>query len=600
MKRVISLALAVLLSSSVLFAQTTGASTSSSTTTPAKRRARRTRPAAAAATSPSVSAQIQELRNAIAQQQQQIQQLQQQLQQRDQAVQQAQQQLQQSESSASAAQTKADTAAAQSASAAETANSLKSDVSDLKQNAANAAITMQEDQKRIREATESPLAIHYKGITITPGGFLAAESVWRQHALAADINTPFNAIPFHGSSQSSLSEFFGSGRQSRVAMLAEGKLKEAKLSGYVEADFLSAGITSNNNQSNSYTMRQRQMWGQAAIHGWSFTGGQMWSLVTETKKGVDNRTEALPMTIDPQYAVGFSWARQYGFRIAKNLNDKAWLAFAVENAQTTLAAHGNASNFVLGSAGNGGGLYNSTANYSFNKAPDFVAKLAFEPGFGHYEIFALASEFRDRVFPNAPASAAGAFNDSKLGGGLGANARGSFAHKHIDIGVHVFGGNGVGRYGTGGLPDATVHPDGTLALLRSYQALGTLEFHHPKWDIYGNAGAEYASRNWRLNSAGKPVGYGSALFSNAGCGTETLPSAGNGFSPGALANCTGDTRNLIEGSFGFYYKPYTGDRGRIQFGPQYSYIVRNTWTGVGGQPHAIENMVLTSFRYYLP
>ena len=36
----------------------------------------------------------------------------------------------------------------------------------------------------------------------------------------------------------------------------------------------------------------------------------MWSLVTETKKGVDNRTEALPMTIDPQYTVGFSWARQ--------------------------------------------------------------------------------------------------------------------------------------------------------------------------------------------------------------------------------------------------------------------------------------------------
>jgi hypothetical protein len=34
-------------------------------------------------------------------------------------------------------------------------------------------------------------------------------------------------------------------------------------------------------------------------------------------------------------------------------------------------------------------------------------------------------------------------------------------------------------------------------------------------------------------------------------------------------------------------------------------VVRNTWAGVGapgitGEPHAIENMVLTSFRYYLP
>ena len=56
------------------------------------------------------------------------------------------------------------------------------------------------------------------------------------------------------------------------------------MTGYVEADFLGAGITSNNNQSNSYVLRQRQVWGQAALHnGWTFTGGQMWSLVTETK-----------------------------------------------------------------------------------------------------------------------------------------------------------------------------------------------------------------------------------------------------------------------------------------------------------------------------
>ena len=52
----------------------------------------------------------------------------------------------------------------------------------------------------------------------------------------------------------------------------------------------------------------------------------MWSLVTETKKGMDNRTEALPMTIDPQYNVGFSWARQYGFRVVTKFRQQvlAW------------------------------------------------------------------------------------------------------------------------------------------------------------------------------------------------------------------------------------------------------------------------------------
>ena len=66
-------------------------------------------------------------------------------------------------------------------------------------------------------------------------------------------------------------------------------------------------------------MRQRQFWAQAAFNnGFTVTGGQRWSLITETTKGMDNRTEALPMTIDAHYNVGFSWARQYGFRVTKN------------------------------------------------------------------------------------------------------------------------------------------------------------------------------------------------------------------------------------------------------------------------------------------
>ncbi len=79
-------------------------------------------------------------------------------------------------------------------------------------------------------------------------------------------------------------------------------------------------------------------------NGFTITGGQMWSLVTETKKGADNRTEALPLTIDPQYTVGFSWARQVRpSRIQKTFGDevKFTLAASVEGANTTLTVHGN-------------------------------------------------------------------------------------------------------------------------------------------------------------------------------------------------------------------------------------------------------------------
>lgn len=588
---------------------------------------------------PTVSEQLSEMKSAIDAQQQQIKQLSDLVQSRDQKIQQLEQRLDQNQTVAVQAQTKADTAVAQTAEQQQTVVALKSDVVDLKSNATNTAMTLQETQKNIKDAIESPMAIHYKGITITPGGFLAAESVYRNRALGADINTPFNSVNMPGAGQNDISEFFGSGRQSRISMLAEGKIATAKLSGYYEADFLSSGITSNNNESNSYTLRQRQVWGQAALDsGWSFTGGQMWSLVTETKKGVDNRSEALPLTIDPQYTVGFSWARQYGFRVAKNINNKLWLAASLENPQTTFTASNNAANFALGSVGNGSGLYNSgittcttslnasgapvttctnTANYSFNAMPDIIAKAAFEPRFGHYEVFGIFSRFRDRVYPcveylvpstlcgtTGAASAVGAYNDSRNAGGVGGNARVTM-FKHLDFGLHALYGNGIGRYGTSGLPDATINPDGTLAPLRSYQGLATLEYHTPRLDVYLNGGEEYVRRRYQVDPvSGKTVGYGAPGFNDSNCYSETVPSTGSGFNFGGLT-CSGQTQSTVEGTFGFWVRLYHGPKGRLQLGPQYSYLVRNAWVGTSSAgvfvaPHGIDNMFLTSFRYYLP
>jgi hypothetical protein len=569
---------------------------------------------------PITAADVQALRDAIAaqqhaleEQQQEIRQLREELHGKDQAVQQAQ-------AAASDAAGKADAAQAQSTQDQQTVTALKSDVADLKTGMASTVQTLQETQK---VASEPPTVIHFKGITLTPGGFLAAETVRRSRALGGDINTAFNSLSLPGASQSYVSEFFGSGRQSRVSLLAEGRLSIVKLSGYVETDFLSAGVTSNNNESNSYSLRQRQAWGQAAFdNGWSFTGGQMWSLVTETKQGMENRTEATPMTIDPQYHIGFSWARQYGVRLVKNFDNKVWFGVALENSQATVTTHNNGDNFLVGSAGTLSGLYNNQANYSFNPSPDIIAKMVFEPGFGHYEIFGVYSRFRDRIFPceetaasavcdgvTGP-SAIGATNDSKNGGGVGANIRWSMFNKHLDFGVHGFGGQGVGRYGTGGLPDASVHADGTLALLHNYQGLATLEWHGPKLDVYLNAGAEYAGREagFDPNTKNLYIGYGNPFFANYGCYSETVPTANSGFAPGSLANCTGDTRALTEGTVGFWYRLYNGPKGRIQWGPQFSYVNRATWADEahpaqcpnGCEPHGLDGMIFTSFRYYLP
>jgi hypothetical protein len=578
------------------------------------------------------AADVQALKDAIASQQAALAAQQQEIQQLRDVVQHKDQALQQVQSTATDAASKADAAQAQATQQQQAVAELKGDVSDLKTNVTNTVLSVQETQKNVTAAIENPASLHYKGITITPGGFLAAEFVRRNRALGGEA-TPFNSLTMPGASQSSISEFFGSGRQSRLSMLAQGQLSYVKLVGYYETDFLGVGTTSNPNQTNSYPLRQRQAWVQTAFNnGWTVTGGQMWTLLTETKHGVDNRTEATPMTIDPNYTVGFTFARQYGLRLSKNFNNKVWLAVSMENPQATLSTHTNGDNFLVGSAGAGGGLYNAgasasatgaaanLANYSFNPSPDILAKAVFEPGFGHYEIFGIYSRFRDRIFPCGELSATatcggssvagpnalGAYNSTANGGGFGVNARWSVDNKHVDFGIHAFGGRGEGRYAASGLPDASIHANGTFDLIRTYQGLATLEWHGPKLDIYANAGADYAGRAYDFDPiSGKYVGYGSPFASNTGCFTEIAPTVGSGFFPSGLSECTADTRVTSEATFGFWIKPYDGskekvNRGRIQFGPQFSYVDRYAWSGVGQTPHGLDGMIFTSFRYYLP
>jgi len=133
-------------------------------------------------------------------------------------------------------------------------------VTDLKGNQVSLATTVSDETAKIKKEIASPATLHYKGITLTPGGFTAGETVYRTKATGGDIPTAFSGIPYEGADAYRLSEFYGSARQSRVSLMAEGKTSWGTLRGYYEADWLGTGITSNNNQSNSYVLRQRVVW----------------------------------------------------------------------------------------------------------------------------------------------------------------------------------------------------------------------------------------------------------------------------------------------------------------------------------------------------
>jgi Skp family chaperone for outer membrane proteins len=589
------------------YAQTSG------TTPPAKKHAAAKKPAAPAG--PTVQQQIDDMKQQF---QGEIDGLKADLATKDEQLKQAQQAA--ADAQAAAAKAEADATAQQQAVTdnASAVTTLQSTVSDLKTNAVSLATTVSDETTNIKKAINNPDVLHFKGITLSPtGSFLAAETVWRQGATGGDINTPFTGVPLDNSQAAQLSEFQGSGRQSRLALKAVGKLPTFTLTGYYEMDWLSAGVTSNNNQSNSYTLRQRQLWADAKTNsGWDFSGGTGWSLVTETTAGLTRGTEILPATIDAQYEAGFVWGRQYSFRVSKDIGKAVFIGASVENAEMLNPSGQNTpTNYLFGSTGTGGGLYNLNANYSFNFTPDFVVKMAFQPGWGHWELFGIDRNFRDRIYPCATVTAtctvpttALPSNATATGAGIGGGFRGPLAGKYVTVGLKGLWGQGVGRYGSSTIADVTLRPNAMISPIHGFSALSTIELNPTaNFTAYFNYGGDYLARDYVLSGTTQ-VGYGTRATNMSGCLVEpTAVTAGaTGAAPVAPSNCGGSNKDVQEFTAGYWWNIHNSAKGRLRQGIQYSLFRRDLWSGAGGTAnpgngaHGDDNMIFTSLRYYLP
>jgi hypothetical protein len=444
---------------------------------------------------------------------------------------------------------------------------------------------------------EEPTSIHFKGLTLTPGGFLEGTMLVRTRNENADIANSYSVIPLNGSSNARLSEFRGTARNSEFSLLFQSAAGSTKLKGYVETDFLGAAPTANYVESNSWTPRLRQLWVEVdKPSGWVITAGQTWSLLTTNEHGIATLAELRPQTEDGQYVVGFNWTRQRAFRVTKNFNNKIWTAFAIEEPETTYSAAFVPAN-IMGlntspNAASGVNLLPFLANYSngfsTNPAPDLLAKVAFEPGWGHFEIKALGRFFRDRMASTATTNG---FTNTTEGYGVGFGALMPFAHKKLEMSLEGLLGQGIGRYGSSGLPDATLNPiTGELRPLREARIMGGLVYHRSsRLDMYTYGGDEYAGRYAFVSPTGTAAGYGSPLVSYAGCTNEV-----------ALNSCGGANRDIYEATVGYWYRLFGGEGGRVEQGNQVVYIHRDLWSGIGTAPQGGDIVAFTSLRFYLP
>jgi len=421
-------------------------------------------------------------------------------------------------------------------------------------------------------------------VKVTFGGYTELATIYRDRNESADVGSNFNtAIPYGNASNDHLSEFRESARQSRLSILAQGPQDgDALMEGYFEMDFLGAAPTANSNESNSYNLRMRNVYGTyyRKDDGFYLLAGQSWSLATLEKKGLKARSEQVPLTIDAQYVPGFNWTRNPQVRLVKEFNPIVSAGISFESPQALLFNGPNKplATTVINSPG--GSLFAPTNNYSLDFAPDVIAKVAFDPSFGHYEIYGLGRWFRDR---------ANGHNDTATGSGVGGGLVLPFT-KDFDFQASVLAGSGIGRYGSTQMPDATLKPDGTLAAVKEYDAMVGLNYRPTTtWTVYAYAGTEHADAKAYSAVVGGNMlgyGYGSALYDNSGCLIE-----GNSV-------CAANTRSVEQGTLGAWWKYYQGTLGNLQFGFQGSYTKRKIFAGVGGDPATNLTVGMLSFRYY--
>ena len=281
------------------------------------------------------------------------------------------------------------------------------------------------------------------------------------------------------------------------------------------------------------------------------------------------RTEQVPLTIDAQYVVGFNWTRNAQLRLVKLLGDSASVGISFESPQAAFT--GRDPGHHGGSTTPGGSLLNSTTNYSIDFAPDVIAKFAFDPGFGHYEIYGLGRGFRDRYEPTA-GSVAGS-NNTTWGGGVGAGLIMPLASSPFYFQASGLVGDGIGRYGSAQLPDATVRA-------------GRHRGDDPRGPGAGRSRRSSRPRRcrsictaaWSRRDARRSIG---ARHASSATATSAYNNSGCDLLTGTAATCVGNTQSLRQLILGDWWKVYQGTIGNFQIGLQYSYTDSKAFTRRG-------------------
>ena len=448
--------------------------------------------------------------------------------------------------------------------------------------------------------TASPLSISIGSATITPLGFVDFTFFSRSTNVGSGLGTNFAGIPYNAGAsapQSRLSESNFTAQNSRIGFRVDSTVMSAKVLGYFEADFLGNQPTNVFVTSNADTFRMRNVFVDVQKGGLEVLGGQDWSLFTPNRKGLSPLPSDIFYTqnMDTNYQVGLVWSRQAQFRLIAHPTKDVAFGISLENPQQYIAgSNGSAAATLPASVAANTALSNQfnngTNNYGVpNLNPDIIFKAAYDGHVGekilHVEAGGLVRSFKDS-FPTAFTStgaiaSTSRFTNNTLTAASGeANANLEIV-KNVKLVANTFFGAGGGRYIFGQGPDVIVRANGTLSAVHSYSTVDGFEatFHKNTLIsmLYGGA---YFGRDVStdINATRSLIGYG----------YRGAP--------------TGQNRSIQEATIDIVQTLWKSPNyGALQLIGQYSYLWRDPWYVATGQgQYAKTNLFYIDLRYTLP
>jgi hypothetical protein len=434
-----------------------------------------------------------------------------------------------------------------------------------------------------------PASIKIGDAVLTPGGFVDFENIYRTTNTQSNIATNFAGIPFSNTALGSVSELRTTAQFSRLNFKIEDTFRGTDFLGYVEGDFSGNSAPGVYQSVNGLTNRLRLYFGYARHGKWVFVGGQTWSWLTPNRDGIGPLPSDLAITYneDQNLGVGVPYTRAAEFRVGYHPNEHWAIGVGIENSNQFIGSYVAlpAQFTAIGSQ------FDNNANAgAANLMPDIIAKTTYDTSLGARHFHAELTGFLTGAHASVTPVGATEFRTHTTFGGGGQFATNyDLLPNKLVVLANVFWSDGGAHYLVGTGPQLVVRPnpagtDVNLSML--------------------HAGAGSAGLEWRASpKEAFAVYYGTDYY-----GRNFFPDTTNTAHPGTIIGYGGpgspntNNRAIQEATFDWLLTFWKSERyGALQYYTQYSYLTRTPWyVGPGDPKNAHLSMVYVGVRYVLP